>query len=50
MIIDVAIKLLATNFLHRLFELGRKRTELWLEEHFEDLGKRDTVDIEEMYL
>ncbi|WP_455373540.1 patatin-like phospholipase family protein [Limibacillus halophilus] len=38
------------HFLHRLFELGRKRTEAWLEAHFKDLGKRDTVDIEEMYL
>ena len=38
------------HFLHHLFELGRKRTDAWLEEHFAALGERDTVDVEEMYL
>ena len=38
------------HFLHHLFELGRERTGAWLEDHFKDLGTRDTVDVEEMYL
>lgn len=38
------------HFLHHLFELGRKRTDTWLETHFDSLGERDTVDVEEMYL
>ena len=38
------------HFLHHLFELGRKRTDAWLSEHFAALGERDTVDVEEMYL
>ncbi len=38
------------GFLHRLFELGRARTDDWLTENFEALGMRDTVDLETSYL
>ncbi len=38
------------TFLHHLFELGRLRCGAWLEAHFADLGQRDTIDVEEMYL
>ncbi len=36
-------------FLQHLFEIGRRRADSWLEQHFEDLGERSTVDIRAMY-
>jgi NTE family protein len=37
------------EFLRHLFEVGRKRTEAWLDRHFDDLGRRSTVDLRAMF-
>ncbi len=36
-------------FLDHLFELGRGRAQRWLDAHFDDLGKRATVDLRAMF-
>jgi len=49
--LSVASKLCADwGFLLDLKEIGRKTAESWLGEHFEDLGRRSTVDIQVTYL
>ncbi|MFG6666211.1 patatin-like phospholipase family protein [Halomonas sp. HNIBRBA4712] len=37
-------------FLCHLFELGRAAAERWLDEHFEALGNRSTLDIDTVYM
>ncbi|MCP1315668.1 patatin-like phospholipase family protein, partial [Halomonas sp. 707D7] len=37
-------------FLSHLFELGRAAAQRWLDEHFEALGKRSTLDIDTVYM
>lgn len=34
-----------SHFVHTLFENGRKAGEQWLAEHFDDVGKRSTIDL-----
>ena len=36
-------------FLEHLFEIGYRRADAWLDDHFADLGARSTVDIRAMY-
>jgi len=36
-------------FLQHLFKIGRETAEQWLEDHFDDLGTRSSVDIREMF-
>ncbi len=38
------------DFLQHLHKLGRERAETWLGEHREQIGKRSTIDIREMFL
>jgi NTE family protein len=33
--------------LKRLFDMGRNQAEIWLTNHFDDIGKRTTLDLEE---
>ncbi len=40
----------ATGFLLQLRDLGRARTEQWLQRHLGGLGRRPTVDIEALFL
>lgn len=35
------------NFLEELFKKGRKEADHWLQQNFQDLGKKSTIDIEE---
>ncbi|MCB8887802.1 patatin-like phospholipase family protein [Vreelandella malpeensis] len=37
-------------FLSHLFELGRTAAQRWLDEHFEALGQRSTLDIDTVYM
>jgi NTE family protein len=37
------------EFLRHLFEIGRNAADLWLARHFDDLGRRSTVDIRAMF-
>lgn len=37
-------------FLRLLFEAGRERADAWLEDHFDDVGERSTIDVSEVYL
>ena len=36
-------------FLCHLRDQGRRTAEAWLAEHVEDLGKRSTLDVEQVY-
>ena len=48
--LDASSKLNAEwAFLQHLFEIGRRTAEQWLEDHFDDLGKRSSVDIRQMF-
>jgi NTE family protein len=48
--LDASSKLNAEwAFLQYLFEIGRDTASQWLEDHFDDLGKRSSVDIREMF-
>lgn len=38
------------KFLKKLRDLGRERMRLWLDEHFDAIGRRDTVDLHEEFL
>ena len=38
------------EFLTHLRDVGRESAESWIEAHFDDLGERSTVDIEQRYL
>jgi NTE family protein len=38
------------GFLSQLREVGRERARAWIDEHFDDLGSRSTVDIRAAYL
>ena len=38
------------GFLRQLREVGRERARAWIDEHFDDLGSRSTVDIRAVYL
>jgi NTE family protein len=33
--------------LKRLFDVGRKQAEIWLAEHFDNIGKRSTLNLDE---
>jgi NTE family protein len=37
------------EFFEQLFRIGRLACDRWLDEHFEDLGKRSTVDLRRMF-
>lgn len=37
-------------FLKLLFDAGRTRAEAWLDEHWDDVGQRSTIDVNEVYL
>ncbi len=37
-------------FLEHLFQAGRTSADRWLASHYDDLGKRSTIDIKELYL
>ncbi|MBI5164032.1 MAG: patatin-like phospholipase family protein [Magnetospirillum sp.] len=37
-------------FLDLLFEAGRASAESWLDEHYDDIGTRSTIDVNEVYL
>jgi NTE family protein len=39
----------AWEFLCHLFDLGRERADQWLADHFDQLGKESTVNLEEMF-
>ncbi|MEM9147313.1 MAG: patatin-like phospholipase family protein [Pseudomonadota bacterium] len=48
--LDASSKLNAEwAFLTHLFEIGRDTAGRWLEDHFEDLGQRSSVDIRQMF-
>ena len=34
-----------SQFVHALFENGRQAGEQWLANHFDDVGKRSTIDL-----
>jgi len=36
-------------FLLHLFELGRDSADQWLDQHFEEIGERETVDIRGLF-
>ncbi|MEM1345966.1 MAG: hypothetical protein AAGI34_15485, partial [Pseudomonadota bacterium] len=36
-------------FLQHLFEIGRASATRWLDDHYDDLGQRSTVDIRQMF-
>ena len=38
------------GFLRQLRALGRERAQAWIDDHFDDLGSRSTVDIQAAYL
>ena len=38
------------DFLHWLFELGRKRADIFLRDHFEAIGKNSSISIEKRFL
>jgi NTE family protein len=38
------------GFLRQLRALGRERAQAWIDDHFDDLGSRSTVDIRAAYL
>jgi NTE family protein len=38
------------DFLHSLFELGRKRANIFLRDHFEAIGKNSSISIEQRFL
>jgi NTE family protein len=38
------------DFLCRLRDAGRRRAEAWLEESFDDVGRRSSVDLAEVFL
>jgi len=38
------------NFLTKLRDRGRDTAEQWLEQHYDDIGERDTVDLHEEFL
>lgn len=47
--LDASSKLNADwNFLRHLFWIGREAASRWLQDHFDELGKRSTVDLDEM--
>ncbi|MGD1922603.1 MAG: patatin-like phospholipase family protein [Paracoccaceae bacterium] len=37
------------SFLRHLFDIGRDTATRWLDEHFDDLGKRSSVDVRQMF-
>ncbi len=37
------------KFLRHLFEIGRGAADEWLDEHFDDIGERSTVNLREMF-
>jgi NTE family protein len=39
-----------SGFLRQLRALGRERAQAWIDDHFDDLGARSTVDIQAAYL
>ena len=48
--LDASSKLNAEwSFLQHLFEIGRSTAARWLDDHFDDLGARSTVDIQDMF-
>ena len=48
--LDASSKLNAEwDFLMHLFEIGRDTATRWLDEHFDDLGERSSVDVREMF-
>ena len=48
--LDATSKLNAEwRFLQHLFEIGRSTAENWLEAHFDDLGKRSSVNVRAMF-
>jgi NTE family protein len=48
--LDASSKLNAEwSFLSHLFDIGRETAERWLNDHFDDLGKRSSVDIRQMF-
>ena len=36
-------------FLEHLFDIGRRRADAWIADHFDDLGKRSTVNLRTMF-
>lgn len=36
-------------YLERLFESGRLRADAWLEQHFDDLGQRSSLDLDDLF-
>ena len=38
------------GFLRQLRALGRERAQAWIDDHFDDLGERSTIDIRAAYL
>lgn len=45
---SVATKLATDwDFIYKLFQVGRGEAEVWLSQHFADLGKRTTIDLDE---
>ncbi len=48
--LDASSKLNAEwDFLMHLFEIGRSTAAKWLEDHFDDVGKRSSVDLDDMF-
>ena len=37
-------------FLEMLFQKGRRATNAWLAEHFDDVGQRSTVNIRDLFM
>jgi NTE family protein len=37
------------DFLCHLRDLGRKRAQDWIEQHYDDIGKQDSVDLRAMF-
>ena len=49
-LLDASSKLNAEwDFLQHLFDIGRQSATRWLENHFDDLGERSSVDVREMF-
>lgn len=48
--LDASSKLNAEwEFLMHLFDIGRQTAEQWLDDHFDDLGERSSVDTRQMF-